>query len=121
MGRERTRRQQHGSAWHWQQTDCWYYTLPGTKNHLPLFLAAFNQAEHNHGLPSPLYLWEIQQAIASPLSLKGLNGIASGLSISRHGGRQRASNTFLSNHACLRTTTSRETRIAFKNETDSCG
>ncbi len=37
MGRKRTRRQQHGSAWHWQQTDCWYYTLPGTKNRLPLF------------------------------------------------------------------------------------
>jgi len=37
MGRKLTRRQQHGSAWHWQQTDCWYYTLPGTKNRLPLF------------------------------------------------------------------------------------
>jgi hypothetical protein len=35
MGRKRTRRQQHGSAWHWQQTDCWYFTLPGTKNRLP--------------------------------------------------------------------------------------
>jgi len=37
MGRKRTRRQQHGSAWHWRQTDCWYYTLPGTKNRIPLF------------------------------------------------------------------------------------
>ena len=30
------RRQQHGSAWHWKQTDCWYYTLPGTKKRMPL-------------------------------------------------------------------------------------
>jgi len=27
MGRKRKqRRQPHGSAWHWKQTDCWYYT-----------------------------------------------------------------------------------------------
>jgi hypothetical protein len=33
MGRPRKqRRQPHGSAWHWKQTDCWYYTLPGTKS-----------------------------------------------------------------------------------------
>ena len=37
MGRKRSRRQQHGSAWQWKQTDCWYYTLPDTKNRLPLF------------------------------------------------------------------------------------
>ena len=38
MGRNRKqRRQQHGSAWHWKQTDCWYYTLPGTKKRVPLF------------------------------------------------------------------------------------
>ncbi|HEX4149625.1 MAG TPA: hypothetical protein VHY20_11585, partial [Pirellulales bacterium] len=38
MGRPRKKRRQgHGSAWHWQQTDCWYYTLPGTKKRLPLF------------------------------------------------------------------------------------
>jgi len=37
MARKRSRRQQHGSAWHWKQTDCWYYTLPGTKKRLPLF------------------------------------------------------------------------------------
>ena len=30
-GRPKTRRQSHGSAWHWKQTDSWYYTLPGTK------------------------------------------------------------------------------------------
>jgi hypothetical protein len=29
--RRKQRRQQHGSAWHWKQTDCWYYTLSGTK------------------------------------------------------------------------------------------
>ena len=36
----RTRKQLrggHGSAWHWTQTDCWYYTLPGTKKRMPLF------------------------------------------------------------------------------------
>lgn len=38
MGRKRIlRRQQHGSAWHWKQTDAWYYTLPGTKKRMPLF------------------------------------------------------------------------------------
>src|SRR4051812_6209939 len=38
MGRPRKqRRKTHGSAWHWKQTDCWYYTLPGTKKRMPLF------------------------------------------------------------------------------------
>lgn len=36
-GRKKTRRQQHGSAWHWKQTDCWYYTLPSTHKRIPLF------------------------------------------------------------------------------------
>ena len=31
------RRQGHGSAWHWKQTHCWYYTLPGTKRRVGLF------------------------------------------------------------------------------------
>jgi integrase len=30
------RRQRRGSAWHWKQTDCWYYTPPGTKQRVPL-------------------------------------------------------------------------------------
>jgi integrase len=33
----KTRRQRHGQAWHWKQTDCWYYTPPGTKRRVPLF------------------------------------------------------------------------------------
>ena len=38
MGRKRKqRRQSHGSAWHWAQTNCWYYTLPGCKKRMPLF------------------------------------------------------------------------------------
>ncbi len=38
MGRTpKSRRQQHGHAWHWKQTDCWYYTPPGTKRRVPLF------------------------------------------------------------------------------------
>jgi len=38
MGRKRNkRRRPHGSAWHWKQTDCWYYTQPGTKKRVPLF------------------------------------------------------------------------------------
>jgi len=38
MGRPRKqRRNAHGSAWHWKQTDCWYYTLPGTKKRVALF------------------------------------------------------------------------------------
>jgi len=37
MGRKRKqRRQSHGSAWHWKQTDCWYYTPPGSKKRVPL-------------------------------------------------------------------------------------
>ncbi|MFN3150484.1 tyrosine-type recombinase/integrase [Bremerella sp.] len=37
MARKRKqRRQQHGSAWHWKQTDCWYYTEPGTKKRISL-------------------------------------------------------------------------------------
>jgi integrase len=38
MGRPRKqRRNPHGSAWHWHQTDCWYYTLPGTKKRVSLY------------------------------------------------------------------------------------
>jgi len=38
MGRKRKkRRQSHGAAWHWKQTDCWYYTMPGTKKRVALF------------------------------------------------------------------------------------
>ena len=38
MGRSRKqRRNPHGAAWHWKQTDCWYFTLPGTKKRMPLF------------------------------------------------------------------------------------
>lgn|GEM_PF-1549065 len=37
MGRTRKqRRRAHGSAWRWEQTDCWYYTLPGTKKRMAL-------------------------------------------------------------------------------------
>ncbi|MCH7727831.1 MAG: tyrosine-type recombinase/integrase [Planctomycetes bacterium] len=31
------RRQSHGNAWHWKQTDCWYYTMPRTKKRVALF------------------------------------------------------------------------------------
>lgn len=31
------RRQTHGAAWRWKQTDCWYYTRPGTKQRVALF------------------------------------------------------------------------------------
>ena len=38
MGRRRKqRRQAHGSAWHWKQTDCWYYTPPGSNRRVGLF------------------------------------------------------------------------------------
>jgi len=30
------RRQRHGAAWYWKQTNCWYYTRPGTKKREPL-------------------------------------------------------------------------------------
>jgi integrase len=29
---EQKRRQRHGSAWYWKQTDCWYHTPRGTKS-----------------------------------------------------------------------------------------
>lgn len=48
MARKRTRRQQHGSAWHWTQTDCWYYTLSGTKKRLPLFDEDGNRIRGKH-------------------------------------------------------------------------
>lgn len=35
--KKKTRRQGHGTAWHWAQTDCWYYTPPGTRKREPLF------------------------------------------------------------------------------------
>ena len=30
------RRRSRGKAWHWQQTDCWYYTPPGTRRRVRL-------------------------------------------------------------------------------------
>ncbi|HEV7223697.1 MAG TPA: site-specific integrase [Pirellulales bacterium] len=35
--RRKERRQAHGSAWHWKQTDCWYYTPAGSRRRVPLF------------------------------------------------------------------------------------
>ena len=37
MRRKGARRQSQGSAWHWKQTDAWYYTLAGTKRRVALF------------------------------------------------------------------------------------
>ncbi len=31
------RRQRHGTAWYWKQTNCWYYTPRGTKKRVALF------------------------------------------------------------------------------------
>ena len=31
------RRQRRGSAWYWKQTDCWYFTPPGSKRRVALF------------------------------------------------------------------------------------
>jgi hypothetical protein len=35
--RTKKRRQSHGSAWLWKQTDCWYFTPPGTRKRVALF------------------------------------------------------------------------------------
>ena len=35
--KRKARRQTHGSAWPWNRTDCWYYTMPGTKGRIGLF------------------------------------------------------------------------------------
>jgi hypothetical protein len=37
MAKKTKRRQSQGLAWHWKQTDAWYYTLPGTKRRVALF------------------------------------------------------------------------------------
>lgn len=38
MGKKtKKRRQSHGAAWLWKQTDCWYYTQPGTRKRVALF------------------------------------------------------------------------------------
>ena len=37
MAKKTKRRQSQGLAWHWNQTDAWYYTLPGTKTRIALF------------------------------------------------------------------------------------
>ncbi|WP_425619172.1 tyrosine-type recombinase/integrase [Anatilimnocola sp. NA78] len=59
MGRKRkVRRQQHGSVWHWKQTDAWYYTLPGTKKRMALF---DEQGERIKGLAKKL---AAEQALA---------------------------------------------------------
>jgi len=46
-GRRKTRRQSHGTAWHWKQTDCWCYTLPGCKKRVPLFDEEGNRIRRN--------------------------------------------------------------------------
>ncbi|PQO38391.1 hypothetical protein C5Y97_10035 [Blastopirellula marina] len=41
MARNRkSRRQQHGSAWHWMPENCWCDTLPGTKKWMPISSAS---------------------------------------------------------------------------------
>jgi len=70
MGRpRRQRRNPHGSAWHWKQTDCWYYTLPGTKKRIPLFdehggriRGLDNQALAEHALARAQLSGEMQAA-----------------------------------------------------------
>jgi hypothetical protein len=38
MGKKtKKRRQSHGSAWLWKQTDYWYYTPPGARKRVALF------------------------------------------------------------------------------------
>ncbi|MBL9083049.1 MAG: tyrosine-type recombinase/integrase [Planctomycetales bacterium] len=69
MGRTRKkRRASHGSAWHWKQTDSWYYTLPGTKRRMPLF---DEQGERIRGL-------ENREAAAQALARVQLSGEGSG-------------------------------------------
>jgi integrase len=50
MPRKKTRRQSPGSAWHWKQTDCWYYTRPGSNQRIPLFDEEGQRirGQHNH-------------------------------------------------------------------------
>jgi integrase len=50
--RRKARRQSHGCAWHWKQTDAWYYTLPGTKRRVPLFDEDGNRIRGLHNKPA---------------------------------------------------------------------
>jgi len=55
MGRKRTRRQPHGSAWYWKQTGCWYYTPRGTERRVSLFDEDGNRIrgpENKHAAPA---------------------------------------------------------------------
>ena len=71
MGRPRKqRRNAHGSAWHWKQTDCWYYTLPGTKKRIPLFDEAGNRIR---GLGNEAVA---EQALARAKLSGEMNGVA---------------------------------------------
>ncbi len=36
MATERRKRRPRGAAWHWKQTDCWYFTPPGTTKRVAL-------------------------------------------------------------------------------------
>lgn len=59
MGRRRKqRRQAHGSAWHWKQTDCWYYTPSGSKRRVGLF---DEQGQHIRGIQNQA---DAEQALA---------------------------------------------------------
>jgi len=40
------RRQRHGSAWYWKQTDSWFYTVPNSKRRVPLL---DDQGKRIHG------------------------------------------------------------------------
>src|SRR5262249_54782349 len=77
MGRKKTRRQAHGAAWHWQQTDCWYYTLPGTKKRVPLFDEDGNRIrgqDNKHA--AQLALARIKLAEAAPAAVAPAPGEA---------------------------------------------
>ena len=63
------RRQRHGSAWYWKQTDCWYYTPRGTKQRVLLLdeqSRGIRGAENKQSARLALATVRLKQGLAPP-------------------------------------------------------
>jgi len=69
-GNRKQRRQQHGSAGHWKQTDAWYYTEPGTKKRVPLFDEKgerIRDKEHKEAIRTALARINVADELSTPV------------------------------------------------------
>jgi len=72
MANSRKRRQPHGSAWHWRQTDAWYITEPGTRKRIPLFDGKGNRIrgrENKEAARLALARLKLQGELSDPLKV----------------------------------------------------